>query len=117
MVAGEEKRINEMGDDEVIAGVEMERAMLRNTGVETKWAARSATGVETKWALLRNAGVGATWVVVMKLLKKCGCGAYTLGEKCPRCGAKTFSAHPPKYSPEDRLAEYRRKAKYGAKHG
>ncbi|MCX6767829.1 MAG: RNA-protein complex protein Nop10 [Candidatus Micrarchaeota archaeon] len=49
----------------------------------------------------------------MKLLKKCGCGNYSMRDECPACGAKTFSVHPPKYSPEDKFAEYRRKAKYG----
>ena len=50
---------------------------------------------------------------LMKLLKKCGCGNYSMRDECPACGAKTFSVHPPKYSPEDKFAEYRRKAKYG----
>lgn len=27
------------------------------------------------------------------------------------CGGKTFSPKPPKYSPEDKYAEYRRRAK------
>ena len=39
--------------------------------------------------------------------------SYTMKEKCPKCGRETFSAHPPKYSPEDRYAYYRRREKYG----
>jgi len=49
----------------------------------------------------------------MKLLKKCVCGTYSMEEKCGKCGEKTYSTHPPKYSPEDKFAQYRRKAKYG----
>ncbi len=48
----------------------------------------------------------------MKLLRYCpNCGRYTLEEVCPVCGGKTVLAHPPKYSPEDKYGEYRRKAK------
>ncbi len=52
----------------------------------------------------------------MKSLKKCvECGRYTLGEKCgdAKCGGETRAAHPPKYSPLDKYASYRRKEKYG----
>ena len=50
----------------------------------------------------------------MKKLMKCGaCGAYAMGEKCPKCGGKTKTAHPPRYSPEDKWAKYRREAKFG----
>ncbi len=46
------------------------------------------------------------------LLRKCrGCGRYTLKEVCPECGSPTTSAHPPRYSPEDKYAKYRRMAK------
>jgi len=43
-------------------------------------------------------------------------------DECGKCGEKTRLAHPPKYSPEDKFAQYRRKAKYdgkkyGEKHG
>jgi len=38
------------------------------------------------------------------------CGKYTLKETCA-CGAHTESRSPPKYSPEDRLAKYRRQEK------
>ena len=37
------------------------------------------------------------------------CRGYTL--KAEHCGTKTLSTRPPKYSPEDKYAEYRRKAK------
>ena len=49
----------------------------------------------------------------MKKIRKCGrCGAYTLGQECGKCGDKTHTAHPAKYSPEDKWAEYRRKHKF-----
>jgi len=42
------------------------------------------------------------------LMAKCGeCGRYTLAEKCPRCGGKTVTVHPARYSPDDRYARYR----------
>jgi len=42
---------------------------------------------------------------------KCGeCGAYTMSEAC-KCGGKALAVKPPKYSPEDKYAGYRRKAK------
>ncbi len=49
----------------------------------------------------------------MKRLRKCKCGRYTLKDRCPKCGGEALSAHPPKYSPQDQYAEYRRKEKYG----
>ena len=43
---------------------------------------------------------------------KCpSCKAYTMGEKCMKCGKKTINPKPPKYSPEDKFGEYRREAK------
>jgi H/ACA ribonucleoprotein complex subunit 3 len=39
------------------------------------------------------------------------CCTFTLKEDCPKCGKKTKTVHPPKFSPEDRYGEYRRKAK------
>ncbi|HDI31646.1 MAG TPA: RNA-protein complex protein Nop10 [Thermofilum sp.] len=46
------------------------------------------------------------------LIRKCiSCNRYTLKETCPYCGGKTRSPHPPKFSPEDRYGEYRRKMK------
>ncbi|MFX0107176.1 MAG: RNA-protein complex protein Nop10 [Candidatus Hodarchaeota archaeon] len=49
----------------------------------------------------------------MTRLYKCtGCMEYTLEEeKCPKCGASVSPPHPPKYSPQDRYGDYRRKAK------
>jgi len=37
---------------------------------------------------------------------------YSLREKCPVCGLPTSTPHP-KYSPEDKYGEYRRKILYG----
>jgi len=45
-------------------------------------------------------------------MKKCKkCNSYTFKEVCPKCGSKTTSPHPPKYSPVDKYGEYRRLAK------
>ncbi len=45
-------------------------------------------------------------------LHKCGaCNKYTLKLKCPVCSEPTFVPRPPKFSPDDRLAVYRRDAK------
>ena len=43
-------------------------------------------------------------------MRKCtSCGRYTLNkEKCPYCGGEVRIPHPPKFSPEDRYAKYRR---------
>lgn len=49
----------------------------------------------------------------MKLRKCEKCKRYTLKERCPVCGAQTISAHPPKFSPEDKYGKWRRKAKFG----
>jgi len=35
------------------------------------------------------------------------CKKYTLKEECPRCQAKTATAHPAKFSPDDKYARYR----------
>ena len=41
-------------------------------------------------------------------LRKCGkCFHYTLKEKCPKCGEQTISAHPAKFSPDDKYMRYR----------
>lgn len=43
-------------------------------------------------------------------IRRCtGCGRYTLDSVCG-CGARTACPVPPKYSPEDRMGAYRRKA-------
>jgi len=45
-----------------------------------------------------------------KLLRKCRyCNTYTISEQCPKCGKKTFTAHPPKFSPDDKYLELRMK--------
>lgn len=36
---------------------------------------------------------------------------FTLTEKCPTCGGVTTTTQPPKYSVDDKYADYRRKAK------
>jgi len=47
----------------------------------------------------------------MKHILKCqGCGKYLLSEKCV-CGGIAIENKPPKYSPEDKYADYRRQAK------
>jgi len=48
-----------------------------------------------------------------RLIKRCTkCGRYTLNPNtCPHCGAPVASAHPPKYSIEDRYGKYRRAMK------
>jgi H/ACA ribonucleoprotein complex subunit 3 len=47
----------------------------------------------------------------MKHILKCqSCGKYTLSETCT-CGGKAIEHKPPKYSPEDKYADYRRQAK------
>ena len=35
------------------------------------------------------------------------CGRYSLEMKCT-CGCDTVTAHPPKYSPDDKYGKYRR---------
>jgi len=46
----------------------------------------------------------------MKHINRCQkCNVYTMQEE--HCGQKTLNPKPPKYSPEDKYADYRRKAK------
>ena len=49
----------------------------------------------------------------MTHLYKCPeCDEYTLNERaCPRCGSTVTDPKPPKYSPQDKYGEYRRRAK------
>ncbi len=48
----------------------------------------------------------------MKHMFKCPkCGEYTLKETCPKCNIKTVTPRPPRFSPQDKYAKYRRKAK------
>ena len=45
-------------------------------------------------------------------IMKCGdCKTYTIKNNCPKCGAKTSSPKPAKYSADDRYGQYRRKYK------
>ncbi len=47
------------------------------------------------------------------LLSRCvKCGTYTLQGACPKCGSSTASAHPAKYSPDDKYARYRNPLAY-----
>ncbi len=47
------------------------------------------------------------------LLRRCTpCGRYTLKAECVACGADTESAHPAKYSPDDKYARYRLASRY-----
>lgn len=42
-------------------------------------------------------------------LRKCpSCGRYSTVEECAECHAMTVSAHPAKFSPDDRYGKYRR---------
>ncbi|QKQ99439.1 RNA-protein complex protein Nop10 [Metallosphaera tengchongensis] len=50
----------------------------------------------------------------MRLIRKClRDGRYTLKENCPVCGGETRVAHPPRFSPQDRMVRYRVIAKRG----
>ncbi|MEM4772713.1 MAG: nucleolar RNA-binding Nop10p family protein [Nanoarchaeales archaeon] len=47
-----------------------------------------------------------------KEIRKCRyCKMYTFKEICLRCKNKTFRVIPPKFSPEDKWGDYRRKNK------
>ncbi|MFX0014525.1 MAG: nucleolar RNA-binding Nop10p family protein [Promethearchaeota archaeon] len=53
----------------------------------------------------------------MRLLKKCNC-SYTIDQSrefCDICKQRYKSAHPPKFSPYDKYADYRRRMKELAK--
>ena len=45
------------------------------------------------------------------ILKCPKCGKYSLKDKCNICSSKTVDPKPPKYSPEDKYAKFRREAK------
>ena len=48
----------------------------------------------------------------MSTLQYCkNCKLYTLSNICNKCKGKTISKNPPKFSPQDRYGEYRRKLK------
>ena len=41
-------------------------------------------------------------------MRRCGgCGRYSLKRECPKCGEETVSAHPAKFSPDDKYMRYR----------
>ncbi|MFQ5712029.1 MAG: RNA-protein complex protein Nop10 [Candidatus Geothermarchaeales archaeon] len=41
-------------------------------------------------------------------IKKCPkCNLYTLKDKCGKCGGLTVSAHPARFSPDDKYALYK----------
>ncbi|RLF52115.1 MAG: RNA-protein complex protein Nop10 [Thermoplasmata archaeon] len=39
------------------------------------------------------------------------CKRYTLKEKCPVCGERTYKKEPPRFSPHDKYGKYRRMLK------
>ncbi len=39
------------------------------------------------------------------------CKRYTLNDECPICGEKTAKKEPPRFSPQDKYGEYRRRLK------
>ena len=44
-----------------------------------------------------------------KMMKCKKCGKYTLKQfACPKCSGEVYPPKPPKYSPEDKYAKYRR---------
>lgn len=48
------------------------------------------------------------------VMRRCvPCGRYTLREGCPKCGGETRSAHPARFSPDDRYMRYRLAERYG----
>lgn len=43
-------------------------------------------------------------------MRKCEkCGEYTFKQSCPNCSIETQNPAPPKFSPEDKYGEYRRR--------
>lgn len=49
--------------------------------------------------------------MIMEHILKCSaCQQFTMNEQCA-CGGNAITVRPPKYSPEDKYAAYRRKAK------
>ncbi len=54
----------------------------------------------------------------MKHILRCAaCGAFTMKQACPACGAEAINPRPPKYSVDDKYAALRRKAKELAAQG
>ena len=51
-------------------------------------------------------------------LRRCNkCFEYTLKAKCPSCGEETRSAHPAKFSPDDKYMRYRLAERYDQSSG
>ncbi len=50
-------------------------------------------------------------MIMPRKILKTKSGEYTISETCPWTGEKAFECRPPKYSPDDRYAEYRRRYK------
>lgn len=49
---------------------------------------------------------------MVKHIHKClNCNSYTLKDICPKCSIKTQIPKPPKFSLEDKYANYKRQAK------
>ncbi len=47
------------------------------------------------------------------LIRRCtGCSSYTLAGDCPKCKGDTRSAHPAKFSPDDKYMRYRLAKRY-----
>lgn len=40
-----------------------------------------------------------------KIYRCIACKTYTLKDRCPRCGSKSRTAHPAKFSPDDPYLE------------
>ena len=46
-------------------------------------------------------------------MRRCsGCGVYSLKSSCPKCDKDTVSAHPAKFSPDDKYIRYRLAERY-----
>ncbi len=45
------------------------------------------------------------------ILRCIKCNQYSLDKKCPKCGATCNEVKPPKFSPDDKYEDLRRKAK------
>lgn len=46
-------------------------------------------------------------------MRRCAkCSQYTLKESCPKCGEKTVTVHPAKFSPDDKYMRYRLADRY-----
>ena len=49
-------------------------------------------------------------------LRKCEkCNSYSLKHQCIKCNLDTFSAHPAKFSPDDKYLKYRLAGKFSKK--